>query len=156
MPICPLTVHWDGKAMRKFSSKCKEERLAVYVTGEKVEKQLGIPKIRNGTGEAQASAVFQLINEWKISENIEFLSFDTTAANTGIRNGACQLIAKKMKKPLIWLACRHHVFELIVACAFSATVEKNTLGPEIVIFQKFQKNWIQMDKNKYQRPKWHE
>ena len=41
------------------------------------------------------------------------MSFDTTAGNTGHLNGACTLLEKQMGRDLLWLACRHHVMELI-------------------------------------------
>jgi len=34
-------------------------------------KLLGVPKISNGTGEAQATAVFELLEEWNITERIQ-------------------------------------------------------------------------------------
>jgi hypothetical protein len=68
--------------MRSMNEKnC--ERLAVVVTGPGISKILGIPKIYEGTGKEQANNVTALLNEWKISNNVVCLGFDTTASNTG-------------------------------------------------------------------------
>ena len=47
------------------------------------------------------------------------MSFDTTSGNTGHLNGACTLLEKKMGRELLWLACRHHVMELILLKVFT-------------------------------------
>jgi hypothetical protein len=59
----PLTVHWDGKLLPALASKEKVDRLAVLVSGAGTMKLLGVPAIHNGTGEAQAAAVFRLVEE---------------------------------------------------------------------------------------------
>ena len=65
---CPLVIHWDGKMMEnstdKQSPKSSVDRLAVVVTGDEVEKILGIVKLPSGTGKAQANATIQLMNLW--------------------------------------------------------------------------------------------
>lgn len=78
------------------------------------------------------------------------MSFDTTASNTGVKNGACHLIEKKLGRNLIGLACRHHVHELLVSKAFKITVEKVSSGPDILLFQKFKNFWPKIDKKKYE------
>lgn len=51
--------------------------------------------------------------DWKVSDQVVGISFDTTSANTGRLNGACVLIEQKLGKDLLWLACRHHVLEVV-------------------------------------------
>ncbi|KAG0698498.1 hypothetical protein GWK47_026039 [Chionoecetes opilio] len=57
-PLTPLTVHWDGKILPQDDGT-RAERLAILVTGEGVEKLLGVPKLHFGTGDAAATAVFE-------------------------------------------------------------------------------------------------
>lgn len=121
-PTSMLTVHWDTKMMEDISTKKKIERLAVSVTGENVIKLLGIPKLLNATGESQAKAVVELINEWKLADKIVSMCFDTTASNTGVRNGACKIIEDILGKPLFSLACRHHIMELILSHVFKVSL----------------------------------
>ena len=45
--------------------------------------------------------------------------FDTTATNSGNKNGACTIFEREFaKKKLLWLACRHHVGELILSATY--------------------------------------
>lgn len=48
--------------------------------------------------EAQATAVFDSLKEWKLMTSI---CFDTTASNIGVRSGACVLLEKKLRKKLV-------------------------------------------------------
>jgi len=90
----PLTVHWDGKRLLALMSKDKVHCLAVIVSGDGVMKLLGEPKIPNGTGKAQSTAVYDLLKEWNLIECIYFMSFDTTASNSGVNSGACVFLEK--------------------------------------------------------------
>lgn len=60
------------------------DRLPVIVSGSGVEQLLGVPKLSAGTGEATASAVYDLLVSWGLVSRIKFLCFDTTASNTGL------------------------------------------------------------------------
>jgi hypothetical protein len=91
-PNVPLTVHWDGKMLPELMSKESVDRLAVLVSGEGVMKLLAVPKLIGGTGEAQAKAIFNLLNEWDIVDRVRLMCFDTTASNTGLKKGACTIL----------------------------------------------------------------
>ena len=84
------------------------DRLAVLVSWEGVMKVLDVRMLPNGTGEAEASAVFNLIQDWNISNKVKLMSFDTTARNADLKAGACTLLEQKLGKHLS-LACRHHI-----------------------------------------------
>jgi len=73
------------------------DRLAVSLTGYETEKILGIVKLTTGTGQAQASATFELLKLWEVSEDVIGMSFDTTASNTGPTSGACVLLEQKLQ-----------------------------------------------------------
>ena len=89
-----------------------------------------VPLLPNGTGEAQASAVFNLLAEWNIAGRVRSMSFDTTSSNTGLQTGACVLLEQKLKMSLLNLACRHHMHELIVGRVFDHLMAKSS-GPSI-------------------------
>jgi hypothetical protein len=90
------------------------------------EKLLGIPKLSSGTGANQADATFESIQQWGLTENIAGMSFDTTSSNTGSHNGAAVLLEAKFGKRLIYLACRHHILELLAESVFSTLFDKST------------------------------
>ena len=60
----PLTVHWDGKLLPDLTGKQLVDRLQVLVSGRNTFHILGVPKLISGTGEAQAAAVHQLLEDW--------------------------------------------------------------------------------------------
>lgn len=98
-----------------------------------------------GTGKNCADAVFNLLTDWDVVENIVATCFDTTASNTGVLNGACLLLEQKIGRPLLALACRHHVFEIVLAAVFSTKLGP-TNGPAYSIFLRFQKDWKNLNK----------
>lgn len=61
-------------------------------------KLFGVLKTRNGTEKAQAAAVFEVLEKWNFTERINFVSFNTTANNTGVNTGASVLVEKKSIK----------------------------------------------------------
>ena len=144
-PQVPLTVHWDGKLLPALTSKTKVERLAILVSGKGTMKLLGVPMLSNGTGEAQAAAVFDALIEWGISDRIQAMAFDTTSSNTGNNIGACVLLERKLQRDLLHLACRHHIHELIVEKVFGTLLETSS-GPNIKLFERFSQVWDSIDK----------
>jgi hypothetical protein len=142
-PKSNLVVHWDGKLLENFTNTAntdeKVERIAVAVTGMEVSKILGIPKAISGTGAAQADIVFNLLKEWDLVDCIIGMSFDTTSSNTGIRNGACVILERLLGKKLLYLACRHHILELVVENVFKIYFGATT-SPEVKFFNDLKKN----------------
>lgn len=141
----PLVVHWDGKLMEELTGKQYVDRLPVIVTGEGgLSQLLGVPKIASGTGEAQASAVKCMLEEWDLCGGVGALCFDTTAANTGYKAGACVLLEQKLQQNMLHLACRHHILELLIGTAFEKVVGKSS-GPEVQMFKRFKRFKEQWD-----------
>ena len=73
------------------------------------------------------------------------MSFDTTAPNTGRKQGACVLIEQKLQKNLLYLPCRHHILELLAQTAFT-TIMVSTAAPEVLLLKRFQIRWKLLDK----------
>ena len=91
----------------------KVDRLPILVSGRGVECLLNVPKLPNGI-EAMANAVVTAIKDGHLVENVKVLSFDTTASNSGIRAGEAVLIEQKIEETLLYLACRHHIFQVVL------------------------------------------
>jgi len=139
-PTCPPTIHWDGRILPALTGNDKVDRLAVLDSGNGIMKLFGVPKLLAGTGEVQANAVYQLIDDWQLTERIQTMCFDTTASNTGRKAGACTIESQKLQKPLLGLACRHHIHELIVARVFGLLMGTSS-GPTIKLFERFSQSW---------------
>ena len=93
--------------------------------------------------------MFNLIQEWNLTDRSRFVCFDTTASNTGVHAGACVLLVEKLGRDLISLACRHHIMKLMVAKVFD-TVMGPSSGPNIKLFQRFREYWGSVDQSSYE------
>jgi len=148
-PTVPIVVHWDGKLLPDLTGKEKVDRLPVILSGGGMCQLIGVPKLAEGTGEAQASAVAHLLDEWKVTNRVAAMCFDTTSSNTGRTNGACVLLEQKIKRDLLYLACRHHMLELVLAAVFKASLGASS-GPEVSIFKRFSEHWQFIDQTSYE------
>lgn len=145
-----VVVHWDSKLLPDMKQKCNVDRLAVAATGPSFEQLLGAPQIVSSTGTEMSSAVFDTLQDWGLLQKVEAFSFDTTASNTGRLNGACTLLEQKLERSILWLPCRHHIFEIVLSGVFNATKVTPLSGPNIPIFKRFQKEWKHFDKTCFQ------
>lgn len=148
-----FVIHWDGKILPDLTGSNTLEhtdRLAIVITCGDKNKLLGVPKICNGTGRIQAEAVYNALQDWNVGEKIIGFCFDTTASNTGSKSGTCSLLAAMLKRPVLHLACRHHIHELLVAKAFTVAMGDISKGPEIVIFKRFKNCWSKINHSSFQ------
>ncbi|XP_047122606.1 uncharacterized protein LOC124806080 [Hydra vulgaris] len=111
-----LTLCFDSKIMVELKKIGKEkvERLAVLISSpDLLESQLlGILIVKDGTAESLGKAIKKTLQDWELFDYVDCLSFDTTVTNTDWLKGVCTLIEQWRGKALIWMACRHHVYEL--------------------------------------------
>ncbi|XP_048504680.1 uncharacterized protein LOC125499694 [Athalia rosae] len=140
-------LHWDGKIPKTSSGKNKE-RLPVVLSCRQIEKILAIPVLDDGTGQSQADAMFDVINDWGIPDFIKALCCDTTAANLGSNKGAAVSLERLLEKKLLYLPCRHHIFELILRDVFELKIP-TTSGPDVPLFKRFRENWVEIDTSQY-------
>lgn len=147
-PEVPLTAHWDGKMCEDITGHEIVDRLPILVSGQGVDQLLGVPKLSRGTGDAIATAVFETIMSWNLREKVKCMSFDTTASNTGHRNGACILLEQKLEKDLLWLACRHHILEMTLEAVVLLSLGPSS-GPDILIFKRFKNSWTNINQEHF-------
>lgn len=145
----PLVVHWDGKLLPQLLNNENCERLAILVSYDGKEQLLGVPNIENSTGESQGIAVFESLEYWCLSNKVKAMCFDTTASNTGRMKGACVILEKMVERDLLYLACRHHIYEVILKAVFDCKMGSTT-APHPDIFKKFQSAWSEVDLQKFQ------
>jgi hypothetical protein len=146
----PLLLHWDGKLLPDITGKKETvDRIAVLVTGGGQEILLGVPKIGRGTGKEQAEACLSTLDDWGLRNRVRGIVFDTTASNTGLKNGACTFIETSIDQELAWVACRHHIIELPLAAVFGILFGP-TGGPDVALFKRFQKIWPHIDQTAYE------
>uniref|UniRef100_A0A8D9F7E9 Uncharacterized protein n=1 Tax=Cacopsylla melanoneura TaxID=428564 RepID=A0A8D9F7E9_9HEMI len=73
--------------------------------------------------------------------------FDTTASNTGRIKGACTLLENMLERDLLYLACRHHILEVVLRSVFDCKMGSTT-GPHPDIFKRFSNAWRNLDHKK--------
>lgn len=140
-------LHWDGKLISDLLGEC-QERLAILVSGApeyNEGKLLGVPSLRDSTGKSQADASYDLLDVWELTTNIVALVFDTTASNSGVHKGAATLLEQRLGKKLFYLACRHHILELLVGAVWKLLFGP-TLGPDNKLFAELKFKWDSLDK----------
>ncbi|KAL4131631.1 hypothetical protein QTP88_008916 [Uroleucon formosanum] len=142
-------VHWDSKILPNLIGTKNVDRLPVIITAPNVEQLLGVPHLSSGTGKEISSAVYDTLKDWSMLEKVQAFVFDTTASNSGRLNGSCVLLEQMLNRPILFLACRHHIFEIILQSVFSYSKLTTMSGPEIPIFKRFKNNWNQIDQTKY-------
>ncbi|XP_074111077.1 uncharacterized protein LOC141535152 [Cotesia typhae] len=132
-------LHFDGKLLSDITGTEQVDRLPIIL----------VPKLESGTGQNQASAIIKTVKQWDINtDNIKALCSDTTASNTGIRNGACVLVEKALSRKLLYLPCRHHIFEIVLRSAFEVYWPASS-GPNVPIYQRFKKKWDEIDQSNF-------
>jgi hypothetical protein len=140
-------LHWDGKLLCDSLGE-KYERLAVLLSGapEYTEgKLLGVPSLPDSKGQTQADATYDLLQVWDLLDNVRALVFDTTSSNSGIHKGAAKLIEEHLGKKLLYLACRHHILEVIVGEIWRVLFGA-IHAPENKMFADFKEAWKDIDK----------
>jgi hypothetical protein len=146
-PNTPLVAHFDGKLLPNIEGGVSD-RMPVVVSGKGIEKLLGIPNLFKSTGVVMGNAVVEFINEWEgVNEWLAGLCFDTTSANTGIHTGAITVIQRAFDKRLLFLACRHHILEIIASAVFDNFF--TATGPQIPLFSRFKNQWSSIDQSAY-------
>ena len=136
-------VHWDGKLLPDTDESTQlVDRIAVLLTSseDSSTKLLGVPKLLSGTGKEPADAVKGLLESGDIGTDTVGACFDTTASNTGQYTGACVLPENLLERPLLWLACRHHIFEVLLSDVFTTCMGPSS-GPDILLFKHFRSTW---------------
>lgn len=123
--------------------------LAVCASAGKTFKYLQHRKVPEGTGLGFANEIFDVLNEWSLVAKTKALCFDTCSVNTGINNGACKHLKELIGRPILELACRHHILELILSHLIKKFIEPNQVGPVNSFFKKLVDNWDKLDAEDY-------
>lgn len=126
-----------------------EHRLAVLVSSSQNEQLLGVPQVDTESGIDIAEAIYDLMLDWKIDKDIMVVCSDTTNCNTGKYGGAIVRLEQMLSRELLYVACRHHMYELTLRAAFEAKFGKTT-GVDVPIFSKFKKEWKTFDQKKFE------
>ena len=146
-------INFDGKLLTDLGGFGKVNRLAVVVAQEEENQLLCVTKTDDSTGKTEAEAVKKALEDWGLKDLIIACGFDTTSSNTGIHKGSCVLLQEMLQRQLLWLACRHHILELLVKAAYHQ-VFGDTKAPDVKLFSilKDPSIWNNLDFQGFQLP----
>ena len=149
VPPSKCLVHWDEKITKCLDGSDNEKRMAITVSGIKEVKLLGVPSLgsnlRGKFGATASGAIKKELDSWNCTKNIYGMVFDTTNSNTGRINGACVQLQKVLNRNVLWLACRHHVCEVILSNVWKSLKIEISSSPSINIFKQLQDNWSKLN-----------
>ena len=128
-----LSYGWDGKMIQDMENNKHEMQSSVVngAPGYTEGKILDVIELTDedgnptSTGLAQAEANIDTIMEWGVANNIVAFNFDTTASNTGHWSGSAIRLNQFLDRPVLYLACRHHVFDLLAKNTFHKVMINN-------------------------------
>ena len=122
-----------------------KDRIAVSVSspdfGHKDDLLLGVVPSTSGKAMDQALIIQNLVEYFEIPDNVMAICTDTTATNTGRKEGAIVILTKSFGKPLLWLMCRHHIYERHITHAYKVLSGEETKAPRKALYINFQKRW---------------
>ena len=140
-----MILHFDGKIVKEYTKgkSLKRGRLALSVNCEGENILLAIPVCVNSSGECQTDVIVEVLEFYGLKDEIKGLVFDTTASNTGKEKGVCSRVSEFLKRPLLYLACRHHIYECHIKNV--SKIFRSTCGPDNPLFTKLLSEFSKME-----------
>ncbi|KAG0725576.1 hypothetical protein GWK47_038397 [Chionoecetes opilio] len=83
-----------------------------------------------------------------LGHDIEHITVSPGQHGEGFQ-GACIRIERALEKPLVWLACRHYILEVVLKDVFEACMGPSS-GPNIALFKRLQNRWPIVDQSRPQ------
>lgn len=144
-----LVLHFDGKLVAHIEEAMKQkvtrDRIAVSVTSpefsHKEDLLLGVVPSDSGRAADQALVIQNLLEHFEVPDQVFAICTDTTATNTGRREGAVMILTRILHKPLLWLMCRHHMYEIHISHAYKAITGQESKAPRKALYSNFKKRW---------------
>lgn len=121
-----------------------DEKIAVVATVEGFVELLDVPVAQDETGFEVVRAMFEEVQRVEIRNKIVGLSFDTTISNSGMLSGACMKLEGLTGRPLLLLACRHMILEIVLRHVFEKCCSSSS-SRDIGAFKTFLQHWSSPD-----------
>ena len=134
--------------MTTLDSLEQEERLPILLSGIGGCKLLGVPSLphlsTDKAGNLISNATTTLLDKWNCRGNVIGMVFDTNSPNTGHKTAACISIQRDLDKSLLWLACRHHIGEVLLEHVWRDLAVEVSKSPDVTVFTRFRDKWSQL------------
>lgn len=125
------------------------DRLPIILSQNNEFQLLGVPEMESGTGWNTAHAVFQVLMNWGVIDDVVAMCFDTCFVNTGHIQGAAYFLQLLFERDLLQLACRRHIYELVLKAAFESKFGKSS-APIPPLFKRFKDQWSTINQNEFE------
>lgn len=123
------SLHFDGKLINKV------EHQVVVLKNEKKEIRLAVLVLPDAKSQTIAHAIEVTLDKFNLWQAIKMIVCDTTAANTGRRNGVVVRLQRKFQdhgfdKP-VYIGCQHHILDRVLKHVFDQLFGESSTSPDI-------------------------
>lgn len=137
-----IIIQFDGKSYKRLNERHvgAQERIIVLCHTEKNDIPLGLFPVESHSGVDCATEILKAIDVNNLNDQVVGVACDTENVNTGRSFGVCKYMENEMKKKLLHLMCRHHVFEVVLKSVFESIFGKPS-GPSVTTFDILKVYW---------------
>ena len=100
------------------------------------------------TGKQLATTIYEALENWGLTEIVKAMCCDTTNVNLGHKNFASILLEEMLQRKLLYLPCRHLIYEIILRSISELKMPTST-GPNVPIFKRFPQEWSQINASEF-------
>jgi hypothetical protein len=122
-------LHFDGKKVNG-----KELQVVLIKNAEK-EVRLGVLTLENSRAQTIATGIKDILDYFELWAAMKMIVTDTTAVNTGRKNGVVVILQRQQKLlnlPVAqYVGCQHHVLDRILKHVMDETLGGDTSSPDI-------------------------
>ncbi|KAG0727439.1 hypothetical protein GWK47_034646 [Chionoecetes opilio] len=136
-----LVVHWDGKLVMDLTTKEHVDLSPDHHFRDWRRPTARRPQVGQWQGREHGGSGGLGPGDMGVGDQVVGMSFDTTASNTGRRNGAVSSSNRKWGKTCCISPVVPHILELVVHAVFFVRVLGCSSSPEHLLFQTFQTSW---------------
>ena len=139
-----LVLHFDGKLIKHLDENTLQsvvkDRVAVSISSPEFEDRndllLGVLPADSVKAVDEKEIIHNLLESNEICNDIMAVCADTTNVNTGAHGGIIVRLCYILGRPVLWLMCRHHMFQIVIHKAISIVLG-TTIAPDRQLYKDF-------------------
>lgn len=146
-----VVIHFDSKKFPKINQKHvgQDSRMVAVCHTRTRNVPLGLPILESGSATSYVNELIGLCENYNLKQRVVGLLCDTVITNMGESGGVCALFEDEMNFDVLCLTCRHHILEVLLSSAFTATLGVIE-APKIIIFDQLKVEWPNIKAHRYQ------
>lgn len=146
-----IVIQFDGKKYKRLRERHvgSQERIIVLCHTEQNDIPLGLFPVESHSGVVCGTEILKAIKSNNLEDQVIAVASDTERVNTGELFGIVVYLEGKMKKDLLRLMCRHHIFEVVLKSVFEL-IFGATSGPCVTTFDILKDYWDDIKSQQFQ------